>query len=129
MSLTLFFVSCEKDPAVYEVKVRNAMSDTFIGVEYKYDVTEFTLGENVVNNIPYNSDSEYFTVESGTEYNMSVTYDMYVYDLTKGWTYSDTYTSDLGTEEWSDDEDHSKFAVKLTIDWLMQPQADTYYVE
>lgn len=102
------FFACEEDPDEYEVRLRNDSYSESLGiVATKYKITKFTIGETTIEGeIDYGDFSEeYFTVESDKEYEMTVEYDQYLYNEdTQAWQFDESYSDEIGPEEWSNDE-------------------------
>lgn len=118
-------VSCKKDTTEYKVRVQNDMYMEFLGFPFmKYDIVELKIGGNTISEVPYsayNAYSEYVTVESGKDYNISIKVDEYLYNTeTFVWEFERTHTYDLGTESWNDDEDYKTFKMKFKIGDLLQ---------
>lgn len=118
MSLT--FVACEEDAETYEVRVRNGAYSQALGlVPTKYEITELNVGGKTVEDIPYDEFSEYFDIESGKEYSISISYDVYLYNEDIGaWQYDKSYSDDLGTEEWGTGECNPQ-RITITIKELL----------
>lgn len=141
----LSFNSCE-EVSNYEVKVINecyldVLNSGIPFLKVSIDEVQFN-GEVVISNIDapngegasYRVSSDYFQVESGTDYEVTVKYTTYFYDAENlKWEADgeqDEYVA--GTESWSSDEEHSKFAMKFTCSSLLnayRPEFETFYVE
>ena len=105
--VSTMFLACEKEPQEYEVRLRNNAYSQSLGlVPTKYIITKFTIGETTIEeNIDYGDFSEYFTVESGIEYDMSIEYDQYLLDYdTQVWLFDQSRSDNMGPEEWGLDE-------------------------
>jgi len=131
--LVVGFSSCKKDAVQYQVRVQNNMYTEFLGYPFmKYDVVEFKIGGQVISEIPYSSYegySDYVTVESGNDYELSVTVEMFTYNMDNfNWVSSGTETFNLGTESWRDGEDYKKFKLKLEIGDILQLYKPVYTV-
>lgn len=141
----LSFNSCE-EVSTYEVQVINecyldVLNSGIPFLKVSIDEVQFN-GEVVVSDIDapegdgssYRVSSDYFQVESGTDYEVTVKYTTYFYD-TENYEWEESGTQDeyvAGSESWSSDEEHSKFALKFTCSSLLnayRPEFDTFYVE
>ncbi len=124
--------SCKKEKTEYQVRIQNDMQNelSLLGLSVpfmKYDVKEFTLGEHTFTNVLNGQFSNYVTIESSTDYTMSVTVDVYFYNADSfEWEYSMTETHDLGTESWVDDEDYVKHKIKLQMGDILQAYKPIY---
>lgn len=132
MFVGLMFSSCEKETSEYQVRIQNNMYEelSLLGVSspwFKYNVEEFTLGGLSFENIPYGEYSEYQTIESSTDYEASVTYTQYLWNSeTYTWEKDGTYTEDLGTISWVDDETYVLQKIKLEVGDLLSGYAPVY---
>jgi hypothetical protein len=132
VGVLLVFASCQKDKTKYEVRIQNDMYNelSVLGVSVpfmKYNVTECKLGGNVFSNIEYGDYSEYVSIESGTDYELSVTVEMLGYNPdTFSWSSNGSETYDLGTVSWVDDESYDKHKVKLQIGGLLNAYAPIF---
>ena len=126
MSLT--FVACEEDSETYEVRVRNGAYSEALGVvPTKYNITELKVGGKTVENVDYGEFSDYFDIESGKEYNISISYDVYLYNAdTQAWQYDASYSDDLGGEEWGTGECNPQ-RITITIKELLGVAAGANY--
>lgn len=128
----LAFSSCEKDKSQYQVRIQNDMYEelSLMGVTspwFKYEVDEFKLGGMVFSDISYGDYSEYQSVESSTDYDASVTYTQYIWNSELfEWEEKGTYTDNLGTISWIDDEDYDKHKIKLTVGDILSGYAPKY---
>ena len=129
-TIVLFSTSCAKEKVAYQTKVRNACEIQLLGLPFmKYNIKELKLGEISYTDINKGDDSEYKTMESDTEYPVSITYDVYYYDADNGiYTYDKTQTEDLGTETWSSTEEGDKFIIKVEIGDILQGYKPLYEV-
>ncbi|MCF8294965.1 MAG: hypothetical protein K9I34_02780 [Bacteroidales bacterium] len=130
LSLT---TSCEQEAIVYQAKVRNSCQIYLLGTSIpfmKYEIVDMKVGDISSGPVAYNTDSEYFNVESGVEYLVTLTYDIYYYDTeTFAWEFDRTVTDDLGTETWTRTEDSDKFIMKVEMGDLLSayaPYFETY---
>ncbi len=128
-----FLSSCEKDPIVYQAKVRNSCQINLLGTSIpfmKYEIKDFKLGDISSGQVAYNEDSEYFSVESDVEYAISITYDVYMYNADNfQWEFDETRTDDLGTETWTRTEESEKFIMKVEMGDILtayKPVFETY---
>lgn len=131
LAVVLVSTSCKKDKKTYQAKVRNSCEIELLGIPFmKYNIKEFSLGDIKFGAVAKGEDSEYKDIESDTEYAVSVTYDIYLYDAnTFQWEFDRTETADLGTETWTDSEDSDKFIMKVEIGDILQgykPIFNTY---
>jgi hypothetical protein len=117
----MMFSSCEKEKTQYQVRIQNEMYSELLGIPFmKYDVKEFTLGDIVFSAVPYGQFSAYKSIESSTDYAAKVTYEMFTYNAeTFMWESDGTFSADLGTISWVDDEDYAKHKIKLHIGGLL----------
>ncbi len=134
LAVIMVSTSCQKDKKTYQVKVRNSCEIELLGIPFmKYNIKEFSLGDIKFGAVAKGEDSEYKDIESDTEYAVSVTYDVYLYDAnTFQWDLDRTETADLGTETWTDSEDSDKFIMKVEIGDILQaykPIFKTYIAE
>lgn len=146
LSLLMCFTSCEEDSKTYETKISNKcyseLSAFGITVPFsKIRIDEVKFNDEVVaTNIAAPSydggrtDSEFFSVESGIDYEVKITFTTIFYNSeTDIWDtdgVTETYTA--GTESWTNDEDHTKFALLFTtggLSALYRPVFETFYVE
>jgi uncharacterized protein YxeA len=134
VGVLLVFASCQKDKTKYEVRIQNDMYNelSLLGVSspwFKYDVVEFNLGGTVISDVPYGEFSEYVTIESTTDYELSVTVKLYTWNADAySWDSNGEDTYDLGTESWADDQTYNKQKVKLQIGDLLQGYEPVYTV-
>ncbi len=139
MSLT----SCEEESKIYEAKIANAcyMDLLNTGLPFmKIQIDEVYFNDDlVVSNIAAPSydggrvDSEYFNVESGIDYEIKIVFTTYLYNADE-FTWDDGTEEEYvaGTESWTNDEEHSKFALKFTVGDIFnayRPEFETFYVE
>ncbi|GEM_PF-2961308 len=127
---TTIFISCEKDPEEYEVRLsNNAYSDALEIVPVKYDITKFTIGDITVENIDYGEFSDYFIVESDKEYNMQIEYDQYLWNEEyQTWQFDQSLSDDMGPEEWGLDECNPQRIVIEIESFLSLPVGTNYNV-
>jgi uncharacterized protein YcfL len=133
VSIILFGTSCKKEKKIYQVKVRNECEINLLSTVIpfmKYDIKAFSLGDIQFGAIAKGSDSEYSEIESDTDYPISITYDVYLYNADElAYEFDRTETEDLGTEKWSDSEESDKFIMKIEMGDLLQaykPKFTTY---
>lgn len=126
--VSTMFLACEKEPDQYEVRLRNnAYSDALGLVPVKFDITKFTMGDITVENVKYGDFSEYFTVESGIEYNMHIEYDQYLWNAeTNSWQFDNSFTDTMGPEEWHRDECNPQ-RITITIKSLLSMPVGANY--
>ncbi|MBI9034234.1 MAG: hypothetical protein JEZ03_07165 [Bacteroidales bacterium] len=124
--LAVATTSCKKEKIEYQVRIQNEMQNDFnvLGVSLpfmKYDVKSFTLGDQTYTDVSVGSYSDYVTIESSTDYEMSVNVDVYFYNVdTFQWDFSSSESFQVGTETWNDEEDFTKFKIKLEIGTFLQ---------
>lgn len=118
----IMFTSCQKDKVEYQVRIQNDMYNELLGLPFmKYDVKTFYLGDHVFTDVPYGEYSEYTTVESSTDYDLSIEIEAFVYNAdTYMWESTGTESYDLDPVSWVDDEDYTKHKIKLQIGDLLQ---------
>ena len=131
----LMFSSCDTLYPDYEVRVQNNCENdiTIMGTTLPfmyYDIVEVTLGDKTFTDIKNGNYSDYQTVKSGEEYDITITYDSYIYDTENyKWEYEGQYTESKGTETWAANETYDKFKIKVEIGNLIQlykPQIEVY---
>ncbi|MFW5892588.1 MAG: hypothetical protein ACOCUQ_04205, partial [Bacteroidota bacterium] len=108
MLLTLTFTSCEEESVEYQVRIYNRMENEVLGLPFlKYDVIEFTIGDQKIENVALNEFSDYVPVMSGSEHPIKVKVQEYTYDP-DGMVYreDEVNTYDLGTEEWGTEDEY-----------------------
>jgi len=144
--LLLSLNSCEEDSKIYEVQIINEcyMDVLNTGLPFsKIQIDEVRFNDEVVvsnlaapmgDGSSYRTSSDFFTVESGIDYEVTVEFTTYYYDTenfmweTEG--IQDEYIA--GTETWTNDEEYSTFAMKFTTGGLFnayRPEFETFYIE
>lgn len=124
------FATCQKDKTKYEVRGQNDMYNELLTVPfYKYNAVEFKLGGTVISDVPYGKYSEYVSVESTTDYEISVKVEIFVYDAnTYSWRSSRTETYELSSVLWAEDETYTKQKIRLQIGDILQAYKPVYKV-
>lgn len=114
--------SCQKDKVEYQVRIQNDMSMDLLGIPFmKYYITDCTLGDRLFTDIAVGEYSDRVTVTSGTDYDCSLTVEVYTYNVnTFLWESAGIETFDMGTISWSDSEDYSNQKIKFQIGDLLQ---------
>ncbi len=141
----LSFNSCE-EVSTYEVQVINecyldVLNSGIPFLKVCIDEVQFN-GEVVASDIDapegdgsnYRVTSDYFQVESGIDYEVTVKYTTYFYDVDNLKWEEDGIQEEYvaGSESWSSEEDHSKFALKFTCSSLLnayRPEFETFYID
>jgi hypothetical protein len=133
--LALFIGSCDTLYPEYEVRVENLCEKNIEimgeSLPYMYfDLVEVNIGDKTFKDIKNGEMSDYQTVKSSEEYEISITYDEYVYDDdTFKWEYQGEKTKSLGTETWVANEKYDKFTIQIWIGDLIElyePQYEVY---
>ena len=127
-ALVIFSSGCQKEKKIYQVKVRNSCEIQLLGLPFmKYNIKEFTLGDIKFGAVAKGDDSDYKEIESDTEYAVSITYDIYLYNADNmAYQFDRTETTDLGSETWTDSEESDKFIMKVEIGDILQAYKPVY---
>ena len=141
----LSFNACE-EVNTYDVKVLNecymdVLNTGLPFLKVRIDEVQFN-GETVVTNLEapegegssYRVSSQYFQVESGTDYEVKVKFTTIFYDAENLEWEEDGVQEEYvaGTESWSSTEEHTSFALKFTCGGLLnayRPEFETFYVD
>ena len=86
-----------------------------------------TLGNNLFSDVALGEYSDRVTVNSSTDYDCSLTIEIFTYNLnTFVWESSGTQTYDMGSISWSDSEDYINQKIKFQISDLLQGYKPVY---
>ncbi|MFP4289679.1 MAG: hypothetical protein ACLFQS_10515 [Bacteroidales bacterium] len=130
MLLAMTFTSCEEESVEYQVRLYNRMENELLGFPFlKYDVIEFTVGDQKIENVALNEFSDYVPVMSGSEHPIKVKVQEYTYDP-DGMVYraDEINTYDLGTEEWGTEDEYVEQVIQLKIGPLLSGYEPVYTV-
>lgn len=128
-TMALSFTSCEEE-VEYQVRLYNRMENELLGFPFlKYDVIEFTVGDQKIENVQLNEFSDYVPVMSGTAHPISVKVQEYTYDPeTLVYKADEINTYDLGTEEWGTEDEYVEQVIQLKIGPLLSGYEPVYTV-
>lgn len=137
--------SCEEQGNIYEVQILNECYTDILntGVPFiKTQIDEVLFNEKVVaidiqapigEGSSHRVYSEYFNIESGIDYEITIKYTTYTYIVDElEWDEGTEGEYVVGTETWSDNEEHTKFALKFTHGDILngfRPVFESFYVE
>ncbi len=130
MLLTMTFTSCEEESVEYQVRLYNRMENELLGFPFlKYDVIEFTVGDQKIENVSLNQFSDYVPVMSGSEHPIKVKVQEYTYDPDlEAHRATEINTYDLGTEEWGTEDEYVEQVIQLKIGPLLSGYEPVYTV-